>query len=74
MYFSRHPPPPQDRMTTYLQSEYYSMVRKNRHIRTMEEMSTSTVDKLTDKEMEEVTSVFRSFETGMREATILPQV
>ena len=29
---------------------------------------------LTEQELEEVTTVFRSFETGLREATIYPKV
>ena len=37
-------------------------------------MSGNKMEKLTEKEMEVVTAVFRSFETGLREATILPQV
>ena len=31
-------------------------------------------EEMTEKEMDEVTTVFRSFETGLREATILPKV
>ena len=31
-------------------------------------------DQLTTSEMENVTTVFRYFETGLREATILPKV
>ena len=31
-------------------------------------------EEITEKELEEVTRVFRSFETGLREATILPKV
>ena len=31
-------------------------------------------DEMTEKELEVVTRVFRSFETGLREATILPKV
>lgn len=31
-------------------------------------------DMLTDKELEAVTSAFRTFETGVREATIYPKV
>ena len=32
------------------------------------------VGELTEKEMEVVTTVFRSYETGLREATIYPKV
>ena len=35
---------------------------------------TNHVDQLTEKEMEDVTTVFRSMETGLREATIYPKV
>ena len=31
-------------------------------------------DELTDREMAHITAVFKSFETGLREATILPKV
>ena len=32
------------------------------------------LEELTEKEMEAITTVFRSFETGLREATIYPKV
>ena len=32
------------------------------------------LDELTEREMEVVTTVFKSFETGLREATIYPKV
>ena len=35
---------------------------------------TNHVDQLTTKELEVITSVFRSMETGLREATIYPRV
>ena len=35
---------------------------------------TNNPDMLTDRELEEVTAVFKSFETGLREATIHPKV
>jgi hypothetical protein len=35
---------------------------------------TNNPDLLTDRELEEVTAVFKSFETGLREATIHPKV
>ena len=31
-------------------------------------------EEMTEKEMEVVTTVFRNYETGLREATILPKV
>ncbi len=31
-------------------------------------------DELTEKELDVITTVFRSYETGLREATILPKV
>ena len=35
---------------------------------------TNNPDMLTDRELEEVTAVYKSFETGLREATIHPKV
>ena len=35
---------------------------------------TNNPNLLTDKELEDITTVFRSFETGLREATIHPKV
>ena len=35
---------------------------------------TSEQDDLTEKELDVITTVFRSYETGLREATILPKV
>ena len=40
----------------------------------MREATTEVKEEMTEKEMDEVTTVFRSFETGLREATILPKV
>ena len=40
----------------------------------MRDTSTEVKEEMTEKEMDEVTTVFRSFETGLREATILPKV
>ena len=40
----------------------------------MKEATTEGKEEMTEKEMDEVTTVFRSFETGLREATILPKV
>ena len=37
-------------------------------------MDTEQVEDLTEKEMEVMMTVFRSFETGLREATIYPKV
>ena len=34
----------------------------------------SVKEEMTEKEMDVVTTVFRNFETGLREATILPKV
>ena len=36
--------------------------------------SAEVKEEMTEKEMDEVTTVFRSFETGLREATIEPKV
>ena len=40
----------------------------------MRDASAEVKEEMTEKEMDEVTTVFRSFETGLREATILPKV
>ena len=40
----------------------------------MRDASAEVKVEMTEKEMDEVTTVFRSFETGLREATILPKV
>ena len=40
----------------------------------MREAAAEVKEEMTEKEMDEVTTVFRSFETGLREATILPKV
>ena len=36
--------------------------------------SSAAQEELTEKELDVITSVFRSYETGLREATILPKV
>jgi hypothetical protein len=40
----------------------------------MHDQRTEVKEEMTEKELDEVTTVFRSFETGLREATILPKV
>jgi len=64
-------------MTTYMQSEYEAMQDLEdkptlTEVRTCNNM-TNNPDMLTDRELEEVTAVFKSFETGLREATIHPK-
>ena len=76
-------------MTTFRQVEYETLTQQIREeeIKRKKEESKSTSnelkvsktmaspkDMLTDKEMECVTTVFRSFETGLRGATISPNV
>ena len=39
-----------------------------------EETMANNPEMLTERELEEVTAVFKSFETGLREATIHPKV
>ena len=61
-------------MTTYLQEE---IDLDDKPINTNVKVcynKTSHPDMLTEKEMESVTTVFRSFESGLREATIYPRV
>ena len=36
--------------------------------------SPAAQEELTEKELDVITTVFRSYETGLREATILPKV
>merc|ERR1711936_1205103 len=59
-------------MTTYMQEEL-EMEEKpiNTDVRVCYDR-TSHPEMLTEKEMESVTTVFRSFESGLREATIYP--
>jgi len=64
-------------MTTYMQSEYEAMQELEdkptlTEVRVCNNM-TNNPDMLTDRELEEVTAVFKSFETGLREATIHPK-
>ena len=64
-------------MTTYMQEMFEALVlndiplpqdiKVNKYI-------TNHIDQLTKKEMDDITSVFRSMETGLREATIYPKV
>ena len=61
-------------MTTYLQEE---IDLDDKPINTNVKIcynKTSHPDMLTEKELESVTTVFRSFESGLREATIYPSV
>ena len=61
-------------MTTYLQEE---IDLDDKPINTNVKVcynKTSHPDMLTEKELESVTTVFRSFESGLREATIYPSV
>ena len=37
-------------------------------------VSPAAQEELTEKELDVITTVFRSYETGLREATILPKV
>ena len=76
------------KMTTFMQSEYEAITqeireqeeKKKRESRSgnndlkVSKTMASPQDMLTDKELECVTAVFRSFETGLRGATILPSV
>ena len=77
------------RMTTYRQTDYERITqeireqeakqRKEENKKKSSDLKTSKTmasprDMLTDKELDCVTSVFRSFETGLRGATIDPSV
>ena len=61
-------------MTTYLQEEIdLDDKPMNTNVKVCYN-KTSHPDMLTEKELESVTTVFRSFESGLREATIYPSV
>jgi len=71
------------RMTTYMQKEYEAALELEERpvlnelhmpntVRVCTNM-TNNPNLLTDRELEDVTAVFRSFETGLREATIHPK-
>ncbi|XP_023347863.1 calmodulin isoform X2 [Eurytemora carolleeae] len=63
-------------MTKYKQKEYEALILDERPIITDVKVcrdQTNPPDMLTDRELLEVTAVFRSFETGLREATIYPK-
>ena len=65
------------KMTTYMQEMFEALVLNDiplpQNIR-VNKYVTNHVDQLTIKELEVITSVFRSMETGLREATIYPRV
>ena len=65
------------KMTTYMQEMFEALVLNDiplpQNIR-VNKYVTNHVDQLTTKELEVITSVFRSMETGLREATIYPRV
>ena len=63
-------------MTTYMQEELEACREEkpiNTDVRVCYDM-TSHPDMLTENELESVTTVFRSFESGLRGATIHPSV
>ena len=64
-------------MTTYMQEEYEALALQERPIITDVKVNytiTNHPEELTDNELEKITSVFRSLETGLREASIYPNV
>ena len=70
-------------MTTFRQTDYEAITqgggKRKKKEPTMIQVKTSSTkanpsDMLTVREMECVTAVFRSFETGVRSATIYPRV
>ena len=64
-------------MTTYMQAQFEALVLNDiplpQDIR-VNNFVTNHVDQLTKKELDDITTVFRSMETGLREATIYPKV
>ena len=64
-------------MTTFMQAEFEALAMEGRKIITEVKVNSSITnhpDMLTHNELEKVTSVFRSLETGLREASIYPRV
>ena len=64
-------------MTTYMQAQFEELVLNDIPLPTDIRVNTTITnhpDQLTDKEMQDITTVFRSLETGLREATIYPKV
>ena len=43
-------------------------------MKNLNDLPTEVMAEMTEKELDVVTTVFRSYETGLREATILPKV
>lgn len=63
-------------MTTFGQAEFEALgLLEKKHTTTVKVTKTiaNHPDMLTDKELEDVTTVFRSLETGLREATMDPK-
>ena len=64
-------------MTTFMQAEFEALAMEGRQIITEVKVNSSITNHpnmLTEKELEKETSVFRSLETGLREASIYPRV
>ena len=64
-------------MTTFMQAEFEALAMESRKTITEVRVNSSITnhpEMLTPKELEMVTSVFRSLETGLREASIYPKV
>ena len=43
-------------------------------MKNLNDHTAKVIEEMTEKELDVVTTVFRSYETGLREATILPKV
>ena len=64
-------------MTSFMQAEFEALAMESRKTVTEVKVNSSITNHpsmLTNKELEMVTSVFRSLETGLREASIYPKV
>ena len=64
-------------MTTFMQAEFEALAQEGRQRITDVKVNNSITnhpEMLTHNELEMVTAVFRSLETGLREASIYPRV
>ena len=64
-------------MTTYLQAKFEALVLNDIPLPSdvkINNFVTNHPEELTAKEMDNITAVFRSLETGLREGTIYPKV
>ena len=63
-----------DNIVLYIRQSDSSEHKSESHEMSKKASAEVKEEEMTEKEMDEVTTVFRSFETGLREATIEPKV